>query len=226
MIAPLGILMLDTRFPRRPGDVGNPATWDFPVLYGVVAGATAERAVLRDPADLLAPFVAEGRRLGERGARGIATTCGFLSTLQAELARALGVPVATSALMQAPLIAATLPPGRRVGILTISADTLASVHLGAAGVPEGTPVEGVDNGHFADAILGDRAVLDPARCRAELVAGAERLMARGDIGAILLECTNMPPWAADIRAATGVPVFSAVTFLRWFQAGLEPPRFG
>ena len=226
MTATLGILMLDTNFPRIRGDVGNPNTWDFPVTYGIVRGASAERAVLHDPAALLAPFVEEGRRLIERGAEGIATTCGFLSPLQAELAEVLGVPVATSALMQAPLIAATLPAGRRIGILTISAATLTSPHLAAAGVPEGTPVEGVDGGHFAETILRDRTTLDPVRCREELVAGAERLMAQGGIGAILLECTNMPPWATDIRAAAGVPVFSIVTFLNWFQAGLRPGRFG
>ena len=217
--------MLDTRFPRIRGDVGNPKTWDFPVIYGVVPGASTKRAVLHDPTALLPLFIEEGRRLIEQGAAGIATTCGFLSPLQADLAAALNVPVATSALMQAPLIAATLPSDQRVGVLTISAATLTPRHLAAAGVPEDTPIEGVDGGHFAETILHDRKTLDPDRCRVELVTGALRLMDRGRVGAILLECTNMPPWAADIHAATGVPVFSIVTVLRWFQAGLEPQRF-
>ena len=223
--ASLGILMLETRFPRTRGDIGNAGTWPFPVLYGVVAGATPDRAVRRDPMELAAPFIEEGRRLVRMGADGIATNCGFLSLLQTQMADALGVPVASSSLMQAPLVAATLPKGRRVGILTISKQTLSPAHLAAAGVPEGTPVEGTDGGAFSGAILNDRAQMDLDACRADLLAGTERLMAHGDVGAVLLECTNMVPWAAEIRAAAGVPVFSIETFLRWFQSGLEPRRF-
>ena len=39
----LGIIMLDTRFPRPPGDVGNAATWPFPVQYRIVRGAHPSR---------------------------------------------------------------------------------------------------------------------------------------------------------------------------------------
>ena len=49
--------------------------------------------------------------------------------------------------------------------------------------------------------------------------------AHPEVGAVLLECTNMPPYAADIAAATGRPVFSIYTYLRWFQASLSPPAF-
>ncbi len=38
----VGILMLDTRFPRFPGDIGNAATWPFPVLYRAVRDASPE----------------------------------------------------------------------------------------------------------------------------------------------------------------------------------------
>ena len=42
--APLGILMLEARFPRIPGDMGNGATWPFPVLFRVVRGASPEKS--------------------------------------------------------------------------------------------------------------------------------------------------------------------------------------
>ena len=46
-----------------------------------------------------------------------------------------------------------------------------------------------------------------------------------DIGALVLECTNMLPFAADIRDATGLPVYSMLSFVSWFQSGLVPRRF-
>src|ERR1700759_5156446 len=113
---PLGILMLDARFPRIPGDMGNATTWPFPVLYRVVRGATPERVVLDAARGLLDPFLAAAAELVGLGAEAITTNCGFLSLFQRELAAHVGVPVATSSLLQVPLVQATLPPGKRVGI--------------------------------------------------------------------------------------------------------------
>src|SRR6478736_3262396 len=117
----LGILMLETRFPRIPGDMGNAATWPFPVLYKVVPGASPRR-VVRDKAEgLLDELLAVAEELVRLGADGITTTCGFLSLYQRDIAAHVGVPVATSSLMQIPFIERVLPPGNRVGVLTVSA---------------------------------------------------------------------------------------------------------
>ena len=225
--ARVGILMLEARFPRIPGDMGNAETWPFPVLYRVVRGASPERVVRRRAEGLLDAFVEAGRGLVADGADGITTNCGFLSLFQAELAVALGVPVATSSLMQAPLIEATLPPGRRAGILTISAETLTAAHLAAAGVAEGTPVAGTDpEGEFARVILGNEPRMDLEAARRDVVEGARALVAgHAQVGAILLECTNMAPYAPDVAAATGLPVHSAYGFVCWFQAALRPRLF-
>ena len=119
--ARLGILMLEARFPRIPGDMGNAGTWPFPVLYKVVSGASPQRVVAEKAAGLLPNFVAAAKELEALGADGITTNCGFLSLYQKELAAAVSVPVATSSLMQVPMIQSTLPAGRRVGVLTVSA---------------------------------------------------------------------------------------------------------
>jgi Asp/Glu/hydantoin racemase len=225
--ASVGILMLEARFPRIPGDMGNALSWPFPVLYRVVRGASPERVVRRRAEGLLDAFIEAGRALVADGADGITTNCGFLSLFQAELAAALRVPVATSALMQAPLIQAMLPPGRRVGILTISAEALTPAHLAAAGVPEGTPVMGTEAGaEFTRVILGNELRLDVEAARRDVVGAARALVARHpETGAIVLECTNMVPYAVDVRAATGLPVHSVHGFVCWFQASLRPPRF-
>src|SRR4029077_15162860 len=106
---PLGILMLEARFPRIPGDMGNGATWPFPVLYRVVRGASPDKVVLQGARGLLPDFVEAARELVRLGAEAITTNCGFLSLYQNELAAAASVPVATSSLMQGPWLPATLP---------------------------------------------------------------------------------------------------------------------
>jgi Asp/Glu/hydantoin racemase len=225
--ASIGILMLEARFPRIPGDMGNALSWPFPVHYRVVRGASPDLVVRRKAAGLLDAFIAAGRELVADGADGITTNCGFLSLYQPELSAALGVPVATSSLMQAPMIQALLPPGRRVGVLTISKESMTPEHLARAGVPQGTPVWGTEGGtEFSRVILNDEPRLDVEAARADLVSAARDFQAaHPELGAILMECTNMVPYAADVRAATALPVFSIHNFICWFQASLTPPRF-
>lgn len=225
--AAVGILMLEARFPRIPGDMGNALTWPFPVHYRVVRGASPERVVRRRAEGLLPAFLEAARELVAIGCDGVTTNCGFLALFQRELAAAVGVPVATSSLLQAASIQALLPPGRKVGILTVSAASLTREHLRAAGVPDGTPVVGTDGGReFSRVILGDLPELDPEAAEADLLEAAERLLVlHPEVGAILLECTNMCPYARAIAERTGLPVFDMVGFVSWFQNGLRPRRF-
>jgi len=222
----LGILKLDTRFPRPPGDTGIAATFDFPVRYAVVSGATPWRVVCERAAGLLEPFIAAGRGLVEQGAVGIVTTCGFLTLFQKELAAALPVPVATSSLLQVAWVQALLPPGRRVGIITINGDSLGPDHLAAVGVPLDIPMEGVAaDGELRVRILKDEPVMDFAAARRCVVECALRLVARHpEVGAIVMECTNMPPYRKAVIEATGLPVYDALTLAEWFWQGL--PRGG
>jgi len=222
--AAVGILMLEARFPRIPGDMGNATTWPFAVHYRVVRDASPARVVQNRAEGLLPAFIDAARGLVADGADGITTNCGFLSLFQAEIAAAVGVPVAASSLMQVGMVNATLPPDRRAGILTISASSLTADHLAAAGVPQGTPVGSTEGGReFTRVILGDEPRLDVAAAQADNVDAARALVAgHPEIGALVLECTNMIPYAAAIRAAVGVPVFSMASFVGWFQSGLTP----
>ncbi len=225
--ATVGILMLETRFPRIPGDIGNAFTWPFPVHYRVVDGATPDRIVLQDARAMRDAFINEGRALVRMGCDGIVTNCGFLSVLQNDLKAELEVPVASSALMQVPMIAQTLPPGQRVGVLTIAKDSLTPDHLYCAGVPPDTPIMGTDGGRcFSQAILTDQPEIDFELCRLDMLEAAQALVREYEgIGAIVLECTNMVPYARDIRRMTGLPVYSIYTLVTWFQAALLPRTF-
>jgi Asp/Glu/hydantoin racemase len=226
--ARLGILMLEARFPRIPGDMGNATTWPFPVLYKVVKGASPQRVVRERAAGLLDALLDAAKELTELGSDGITTNCGFLSLYQNDIARHVGVPVATSSLMQAPFIERVLPPGQRVGILTISAEALTGEHLRAAGVNEETPIVGTDGGgEFSRAILDNELELNVAAAERDILEAGETLVRRyPEVGAILLECTNMSPYARVLSEHVARPVFDIVSFVTWFHAGLRPRDFG
>jgi Asp/Glu/hydantoin racemase len=227
--APLGILMLEARFPRITGDMGNATTWPFPVLYRVVKGASPERVVLNAAAGLLPAFLDAAAELVNQGAEAITTNCGFLSLFQQELAAHVRVPVATSALIQVPWVQATLPPGKRVGIITVSAQSLTPRHLAAAGAAEDTPFVGTEDGteFFRVLILGEKQDMDVALAARDVLDAGRMLMRRHpDVGAIVLECTNMPPYAHALRETLGVPVYDIYALVTWFHAGIRPRIFG
>jgi len=217
----LGILMLETHFERVPGDIGHPASFDFPVRYAVVAGASSQRVVRDRDRALLPAFVDAGRALVAQGASAIATSCGFLVQFQRELQAALPAPVWTSSLLALPALQRAAP----AGVVTIDATSLNADHLRAAGADPATPVEGVAPGcHLQRALLDGGVALDPARAERDVVAAGMRLVARRpELRALVLECTNMPPYADALRAATGLPVHDIRTLLheRWHALARE-----
>jgi Asp/Glu/hydantoin racemase len=213
---PLGVLMMDTTFPRARGDIGNAATWPFPVAYRVVRGAAPGRLATAEPDEsLLAPFIDGVRELAADGVRVITTSCGFLAVYQRELAAAVSVPVFASALLQVPIAARVIRPDRRVGIITAKA-VLTERHFAGAGFSSSDiPVVQVapsEDGHFFATFVEDAAEADYDVLAAE-VAGVAATLVRDhpDVGAIVLECANLAPFAQAVRTAAGVPVFDLYT---------------
>ncbi|WP_074575583.1 aspartate/glutamate racemase family protein [Polaromonas sp. JS666] len=211
----LGVVMLDTRFPRPPGDVGHPDAFGVPVRRHVVRGAwpgtIVQTAAGLRAAGVAPAFVRAVQALEAEGARAVTTSCGFLVLLQDELQAAARVPVVTSSLLQLPGL---LAHQARVGVLTISAAALGPEHLLAAGVPAGrladVVVQGVDPaGEFATAILGNRDTLDMDKASREVVDAALALRRREpSLQAVVLECTNLPPYRQAVEAATGLKTWA------------------
>ena len=215
----LGVLMLDTRFPRFRGDVGNAHTWPFPVRYRVVEGAVSGRIVRSEPDPSLLPLFIDGaRELEADGVATITTSCGFLSVFQRELAAAVGVPVVSSALLQVPLAARLIRSDQLVGILT-ERPNLTDGHFAGAGwssaevpvVVKALPDDAVFPQLFVDQTLDDA---DTEVLRHELIDAAIGLQRdHPDVGAIVLECTNFVPFSQGVRRATGLPVFDHYTLV-------------
>jgi hypothetical protein len=226
--ARVGILMLDTKWPRPPGDTGNALTWPFPVLYKVVSGATA-RVVIHEQGKGLGPaFLDAAAALVKEGADGITTTGGFLAIFQKQLAAHVNVPVASSSLMQIPLVQSLLPPGKRVGVLSVQGDRVTPEHWDAVGAPHDTPIMGTEGGtEFTRVMLNDEIELDYASAERDILAAGETLVRiHPEVGAIVCENHNMAPYAKALNARLRIPIFTVYTFVTWFQAGLAPRDFG
>ena len=216
----LGILMLDTQFPRPPGDIGNAQTWEqlgIPVRMHTVHGASPAKIVQEADPRFVQPFIDAAQQLEAEGAALVSTSCGFLAAYQDLLAASVDVPVISSSLLQCVQLPAP-------GIVTIAAASLTPRILQAAGVPADTPVQGVDPvGEFATRILRNEPEMDIAQAEREVVAAALALQqAHPRIQSLVLECTNMPVYRDAVANTTGLPVHDVVSLLaeRWAALNL------
>lgn len=205
----LGVAMLDTDFPRPPGDIGNPATFPFPVLLERVPGADVAAAVTDQPHDdaLINAFVDAGKSLVRQGATLVATSCGFLAPLQVKLADALPVPVMTSALIVLPgLRQSAKNAGQPIGILTFDAGKLTARHLPSRYGPYA--ISGVENGQeLFPTIRENRPRLNPDLARKDVADAAAHLHELAPYpAAIILECTNLPPYRDVVAARFDCPI--------------------
>jgi hypothetical protein len=221
----VGIMLLDATFPRPVGDIANGRTFSMPIHYEVTENASVPHVVERSAEGLLQNFLGTGRRLLKRGVKVLVTSCGFLAIFQKELADELRVPVATSSLLQIPLVLRLIASDQKVGVVTVNASTITPAHLDGAGISEADRERlvwiGLENSeHFYNVIVWDEGPLDVDRAEDELVkACTDAVAEHPEIGAFVFECTNMPPYSSAVRHATGRPVWDAITLVNWLQGG-------
>ena len=216
----VGILLLDLRQPFVPGDVGNATSYDYPVLYRTVPGASAARVFVGDP-DLNDAVVETARELVDQGVKGISSDCGFFVNFQDLLAEAVDVPVFLSSLLQLPLVSSFLGRDRTLGVLTANTTALGNRVLELSGVSPDREVviRGMqDNPHWTAAFKDPAEVVDTDVIEREVVNEAIALQETSSrLGAIVLECSLMPPYARAVHEATGLPVYDFMSVINLFQ---------
>lgn len=211
----IGILMLESSFPRIPGDIGNALTWKFPVLYKIVKGGTPRKVVGELTMNDIKPFVDAAKELEAAGVRAITTSCGFLSLFQKELSKELNIPVFTSALLLVPMIKNIIGNNKNIVILTANKSKLSESHLHSVGINDlnNIIICGLEDGQeFSSFSFENRNSVDINLCLNELLEHVDRVMIpKNNVGAIVLECTNMPPYSKYIQERAKVPVFDIVS---------------
>ncbi len=225
----IGIIHIPCTIPLIPGDVGNASTFDFPVLYSVVQGATSKR--VRDFHDkaIEAEVADAARRLERQGVRAISSDCGLMVRFQSAVATAVQVPVLLSSLLQLPLALRAVGASGSVAVLAASKERVTPELLALAGVQEGDRVEvwGMEEvPSFREAILEHSGVLDSNEVEHGVVQAVTQMRAkRTNVHALVLECADLPPYSRAIQDATGLPIFDFITMINALHQATHQARY-
>ncbi|ABL72997.1 aspartate/glutamate racemase family protein [Paracoccus denitrificans] len=221
----LGIIVLDTGFRRLPGDIAHAGTWPFAVQFRVVRGVRPRDVIEGDPRHALDAFRAAIDDLAGLGCSAITTSCGFLAALQDELVRHSPVPFLSSALLQIPMIRRILPAGRVPGLIVSDLSALDERHFRGVGAQAGLPIAALPfDGPLLRNMREQAPEVDRAAQEADVMATVAELLDRHpEVGALVFECANLPPYSAAVSRRFGLPVFDIVTLLRWMHLSLQPP---
>jgi len=232
--ATIGVLNLDVE-PERvkpqedtPGFLRSDETFDFCVKREIVRGATIEKVMEGNP-ELIPNFIEAARKLEARGVKAIAGDCGFTATYQQDIARAVSIPVITSSLIIVPLVYRMLAENKRVGIITANSEKLAERHFNAVGwsskdIP--VSIKGMNEIKRESWQPLEEHPRRDSKYEKDLVNLAEELIQESpDVGAIVAECTLIPPYSYAIQKATGLPVFDITSAIRMVHAAAEPPNW-
>jgi Asp/Glu/hydantoin racemase len=222
----IGILLLDDRFSRIPGDIGNATTYPFPVRFKVVEGVHPQDLICEKPdISVCQRYIEEAKKLEKEGVRAIIVGCGYFSYFQDEITNAVNIPVASS-LIQVPLVSKMIGKNKRIGIVCADSRYLTKTHLRRAGIDDSilVAVAGLDK--YWSMVRGQ----DPKKrlfgFERALSTVANQLISKNpDIGAIVFECTNFPPGAAAVQETTSLPVFDIVTLVYMIQNVVVRKRY-
>ncbi len=220
----VGIIMLDCSFPRPVGDIGNARTFHFPVHYEILEGVPAINLTRYEEKAAVDSLFEAAKRLERMGVRAIVTSCGLLIRYQKKLSSAVRIPVATSSLLFLPFLGALLPGDRKIGIITADTGAIDSHALRHAGweQPNRAVIRGMEGCEvFRKTILEPQSPLEldtRQLCEATISVGKQLLSEEPEIGALLLECTNLAPYSGQLRKALSIPVYDVTHLVNLLYA--------
>lgn len=215
---PIGVLCLESYFPKPRGHVRNPRTYDFPVVCSVVKGVDIPTLLFDPQPELLQPFIDAAIQLEKEGVKAITGSCGFLARFQAELAAAVTIPVCVSSLLQLPLVRLMHGTDANIGILTASSSALTEDHFRNAGANMADyRIRGMEEyPEFWETIIEyKRNDFDMVKLEKEICHSAKTLVEENKIQALILECTDLSAFARQIQQVSEVPVYDVNSLVEY-----------
>ena len=227
----IGVLCIDSHYPIIPGNVQHAGTFSFPVLYGIVEDVDLNALLAGDRA-LEPRILRAGQRLLQQGVRVIAGACGSFANYQSVAAAAFRVPTCMSVLTQVPHLLTMISPNQKLLVYFAAASAFTSQVRAECSITEDhrarlLVTQALDLPAF-QAFANKPSILDTETLARELFEHASRLrVAHPEIGAVLLQCSDLPPFAHVIQQALRVPVFDVTLIIEWlFRSTLRQPYRG
>ncbi|KOS57603.1 aspartate/glutamate racemase family protein [Rhodococcus rhodochrous] len=225
---PIGMLCAEWHIPFIPGDLNHASTFDFPVRYLTVPEVSGA-SVLTGTGHFAEALIRAAKQLQSEGVRAITSNCGFMARYQRAVAEHVDIPVFLSSLLQIPMITSMLGSGKSVGILAANSAALTPDLLESVGITDARRlvVHGLEQyEHFNEVVLQETGILDDQRLTAEVVAAAlEIRRTTPDLGAYLLECSDLPVYSDAIYRATGLPVYDWAGFIDYVHRSISPRTY-
>ena len=225
----IGIIVIDIWYPLMPGNVANATSFDFPVLYKILKGASIEQIFCGDPA-LLDLVIQGGNELIQQGVRCIVGACGSFAYYQKEAAKAFKVPTFLSSMLQVPFILQSLQPEQKLGIIAASVEALTPKVFEQCHItdPSRLVITGAKDLPEFQGLLQCTGRFNSHKLEQEVVGLARQFVGEHpEIAALLLQCSDLPPYAWAIQKELRLPVFDMITLINWlYNAVVRRPFRG
>ncbi len=221
---PIGILCLNSLFPKLRGHMRNPRTYDFPIVTRVIEDLSIPKLLFNPSPEMVKPLLDAAKELEKEGVHAITGSCGFMALFQKEISEAVNIPVFMSSLLQLPLIRIMHGKDANIGILTASSKALEPRHISACGADiNDFFIKGMEHSkEFQASILNyEKYDFNIDILEKDIVDTALNFIEEKKLNALLLECTDLPPFARQIQELSNVPVYDINSLVRLVYSSVQ-----
>ncbi|MBO0458078.1 aspartate/glutamate racemase family protein [Enterococcus hulanensis] len=221
----IGIIAVNLIYPKVPGNVANATTFDFPVLYEVVDFEIEQ--LFEGSEEIKEQIISAAKKLEKQGVRAIVGACGYFGHFQEAVAEAVAIPVFLSSIIQVPIIKIGLKKEQKILTLVASGKDINEAFFRSSGadLSDCTICE-IGTLESFSSIRWGKTTLDNQKLSADLVEIVQKKLAESpEIGAILLECSDLPPYSYAIQQASGLPVFDFNSLIHWVYYSVVQTRY-
>ena len=215
----VGIIVINVNYPLMPGNVANASTYSFPVLIRVLEEATVDMILAGDPR-LEAMIIEAGHELSQKGVRAIVGACGAFANYQKAAVEAFRVPTYMSILTQLPFILQSIRADQKVGVVAASESSLTPHILEECGIqePERLLVLGAQDLPEFQKLLKCTGRFNSHTLEGELLDLVRDFVeAHPELGALVIQCSDLPPYSWTIQNAVQLPVYDMPMLIEWLH---------
>jgi len=228
----IGVLVMDLWYPKVPGNVANSCTYDYPVSFKVISQEDCNTwELMKGDPRVLEPIIEKLREFEREGVRAVACACGYFARFQKELAASVNIPIWTSSLIQLPWIKIGLKDDQKIGIICAIEELADGNLFNAIGIEADRLVikgmsKNMDKMSGFEGIMNNAGPLDNGLLADQMAALAREMVEQHpEIGAFLIECSDLCPYSLDVQKAVSLPVFDFITMINWMHQGVSQKRY-